>query len=327
MRAATFMLADGVRPSNTERGYVLRRLLRRAAQHSQKIGVAQDQGSESILSRCSVIVMEKYRVAYPELGTEAAHREITEEIWKEEKQFGRTLETGMREFEKMAKDGITAEDAFVLFTTYGFPYEMTLEIAKERGLSFDEHDFKKKMKQHQDLSRAGSEKKFKGGLADASEATTRLHTTHHILLKALQIVLGEHVKQRGSNITQERLRIDFSHGAKMTPEQKSAVEKIVNDTLQEDLPVIRSTMQKEEAETLNAEHEFGAKYPDVVSVYSIGPKDATPENPKFDQAFSIEFCGGPHVTHTKDIRVAGHFKITSEEAVAAGVRRIKGVIV
>ena len=327
MRAATFMLIDGVRPSNTDRGYVLRRLLRRAAQHAQKLGVERDQGSESMLSRCAVIVMEKYRAAYPELGTEAAHADITSEIWKEEKQFGHTLEQGMKEFEKVALTGfVSGAQASTLFTTHGFPFEMTTELAHERGINVDVEGFKAEMKKHQDLSRAGSEKKFKGGLADASEATTRLHTTHHILLKALQMVLGEHVKQRGSNITQERLRIDFSHGAKMTPEQKAEVEKIVNEKIAMDIPVIRSTLPIDDAEKLHAEHEFGAKYPDIVSVYSVGPVGATQDDPRFDEAFSIEFCGGPHVSNTKEIREGGKFKITAEESVAAGIRRIKAVL-
>ena len=326
MRAATFMLADGVRPSNSDRGYVLRRLLRRAAQHAQKLGVPQDQGSESLLNRCALIVIEKYRSAYPELGTEDAHKEITSEIWKEEKQFGHALEQGMKEFDKMAKIELNAEGAFVLFTTYGFPFEMTLELAKERGISVNEGEFKARMKTHQDLSRAGSEKKFKGGLADASKETTRLHTAHHLLLKALQIVLGEHVKQRGSNITAERLRIDFSHGAKLTAQEKAEAERIVNEKIMEQLPVIRSTLPKAEAEKLNAQHEFGAKYPDMVSVYSVGPATATQDDPHFAEAFSIEFCGGPHVSNTQEIRESGTFKIVSEESVAAGIRRIKATL-
>ena len=343
MRAATFIIADGVRPSNTERGYVLRRLLRRAAQHAQKLEVERDQKSESILSRCAVIVMEKYRGAYPELGTEDAHHEITEAIWNEEKQFGRALEEGMKEFEHRAHDNfLSGEDAFLLFTTYGFPFEMTKDIAQERGISVDEDDFRRRMKEHQETSRAGAEHKFKGGLADTSEATTRLHTAHHLLLKALQIVLGAHVKQRGSNITQERLRIDFSHNAKMTREQIAEVERIVNEKIAEELPVIRSTLPREEAEKLGAEHEFGAKYPDIVSVYSVGPKSATLENPQFTSAYSIEFCGGPHVEATGVLagrldpegsspRDKNHpsaiFKIIKEEAVAAGIRRIKAVLV
>ncbi len=323
MRAAVFMLIDGVRPSNTDRGYVLRRLIRRAAQHAQKLEVEKDQRSESILSRASVIVMEKYRSAYPELGTETAHKEITDAIWNEEKQFGRALESGMREFEKMASAGLTAEDAFVLFTTYGFPFEMTMEIAAERNIAINVNEFKARMKAHQDLSRSGSEKKFKGGLADNSEATTRLHTAHHLLLKALQIVLGPHVKQRGSNITQERLRIDFLNDRKMTPEEISEVERIVNLKIQEAIPVERVTLPKDQAETLGAEREFGAKYPDMVSVYFVGPVESNP-NERAKKAFSIEFCGGPHVSNTSEL--IGTFKIQKEESVAAGIRRIKAVL-
>ncbi len=327
MRAATMMLGDGVRPSNTERGYVLRRLIRRAFQHAEKIGVPGDQAGESMLSRCAIIVIEKYKHAYPELEGDDAYKNITKAIWDEEKQFGHTLEKGMKEFEKIAATGhIEASEAYILFTTYGFPFEMTVELAKERGIDVDVEGFKAEMKRHSELSRAGSEQKFKGGLADTSEKTTRLHTTHHLLLKALQMVLGPHVKQRGSNITQDRLRIDFSWGAKMTPDQIAQVEQIVNDRIKEELPVIRSTLPKVEAEALGAEHEFGAKYPDQVSVYSVGPKDATQEAPKFTEAFSIEFCGGPHVQNTREIGESGVFKIQKEEASSAGIRRIKGVL-
>lgn len=340
MRAATFMLGDGVRPSTTERGYVLRRLIRRASQHVQKLGVGYDSKDESLLVRSAISILEKYKQAYPELASEEVYRHVTGEIWKEEKQFARTLEQGMREFGKMAAGKITAEQAYLLFTTYGFPFEMTLELARERGISVDEDGFRLLMDEHKKLSRSGSEQKFKGGLADASEKTTRLHTAHHLLLKALQIVLGSGVKQRGSNITQERLRIDFSYGAKMTTEQLARVEEIVNEKIEEGLPVIRSTIPKEEAEKLGAEHEFGAKYPDVVSVYSVGPKSATESNPRFSEAFSIEFCGGPHVANTSELKSpstsstssqrAGSreatFKIKKEEAVASGVRRIKAVL-
>ncbi len=324
MRAAVFMLAAGVRPSNTDRGYVLRRLLRRAALNAQRLGVEVDKREESMLNRCAVIVIEQYKAAYPELAGEAAYEEITNEIWKEELQFGRTLAHGIKEFERIAHSGVSAEDAYTLFTTYGFPFELTREIASERGLHVDEEGFKALMKEHQDLSRAGSEQKFKGGLADHSAETTRLHTAHHVLLRALQIVLGDHVKQRGSNITAERLRIDFSHDKKMTPEEIVAVERIVNEKIAEELPMVRSTLPREEAEKLGAEHEFGAKYPDIVSVYLLGPKDATAEDPKFSEAFSIEFCGGPHVGNTREL--AGTFKIKKEEAVAAGIRRIKAVL-
>src|SRR3990167_11139862 len=184
-------------------------------------------------------------------------------------QFAHTLARGMKKFEKIAAEGrISGENAALLVTTYGFPYELIAELAKERGLDTDEEVFKAEMRKHQDISRAGSEQKFKGGLADTSEKTTRLHTAHHLLLKALQIVLGEHVKQRGSNITQERLRIDFSHGEKMTKEQVELVERIVNEKIHENLQVIRTEIAREDAEKLGAEHEFGAKYPDKVSVYS-----------------------------------------------------------
>ena len=213
--------------------------------------------------------------------------------------------------------------SFLLFSTYGFPYELTFEIAKERNMPIDEAEFQSEFKKHQELSRTASAGTFKGGLADNSEKTTRLHTAHHLLLKALQIVLGPQVKQRGSNITSERLRMDFSYDGKMTDEQKKEAERIVNEKIAEDLPVIRSELPREEAEKLGAEHEFGQKYPDRVSVYSVGPKGATVENPQFDNAFSIEFCGGPHVTHTGEI---GHFKIMKEEASSAGIRRIRGVV-
>jgi len=323
MRASVFMLEGGVRPANTDRGYVLRRLLRRAAQHAQKIGIEHDQKEESMLSRCAAIIIEKYKQAYSELASEDAYKMITEEIWKEEKQFGRTLVHGMREFEKLAANGhISGAQAMELFTTHGFPFEMTVELAHERGIDVDEEGFKAEMKKHQELSRAGSEQKFKGGLADVSEKTTRLHTAHHLLLKALQMVLGPNVKQRGSNITRERLRIDFSWGAKMTPEQLAQVENIVNQRISEQLPVVRSTLPKAEAETLGAEQEFGVKYPEQVSVYSIGPEGATEVKPRYDEAFSIEFCGGPHVANTSEL---GTFKILKEEAVATGIRRIKAI--
>lgn len=332
VRGAVFMIADGVRPSNTDRGYILRRLIRRAAEHAMKLNVQDGDTDDSMLVRSAIIYVEKFKDAYPELAGEETFQRIKDEIWNEEKQFARTLVAGMKEFEKMTDPKnltspiLSGEAAFTLFSTHGFPIEMTTELAEERNISVDTRAFEELMRKHQDLSRSGSEKKFKGGLADASEATTRLHTTHHVLLKALQIVLGDHVKQRGSNITGERLRIDFSHGQKMTDLEKQEVERIVNEKIQESLPVITSTLARGRAEELHAEHEFGAKYPDVVSVYSIGPKDATVENSQFESAFSIEFCGGPHVSNTAEIQMGGTFKIQKEEAVAAGIRRIKGVL-
>ncbi|OGG77088.1 hypothetical protein A3F56_03000 [Candidatus Kaiserbacteria bacterium RIFCSPHIGHO2_12_FULL_55_13] len=325
MRAAVFMLGDGVRPSNTDRGYILRRLLRRASLHAQKIGISAEKADDSMLVRSATIILEKYDEAYPELAADEVYDMVADEVWKEEVQFGHALVKGMKEFEKTAAVGhISGEQAYVLFTTYGFPFEMTLEIAKERNIDVDEDGFKLEMKKHQELSRAGSEQKFKGGLADHSEKTTQLHTAHHLLLKALQMVLGPQVKQRGSNITSERLRIDFSYGAKMTKEQIAAVEKVVNEKIAEALPVMRSTLPRDEAEVLGAEHEFGAKYPDMVSVYSIGPRGGNEVKPQYERAFSIEFCGGPHVGNTSEL---GTFKVQKEEAVAAGIRRIKAVLV
>ena len=326
IRAAVFMIADGVRPSNTERGYMLRRLIRRAVQHVNKLGLAQSSAEDSMIVRAATLFTEEYRDAYPDLATERVWEDIRGELWKEEQQFWRALDQGLKEFEKMTTGAtaVTGEQAYVLFTTYGFPFEMTRELADERRLSVDEAGYNELMKKHQETSRSGAEHKFKGGLADTSEKTTRLHTAHHLLLKALQIVLGSHVKQRGSNITQERLRIDFAHGAKMTPDEISRVEAIVNEKISESLPVNRTILPKERAEELGAEHEFGAKYPDMVSVYSVGPKDSSVEEPRYDAAFSIEFCGGPHVENTRE--VAGTFKIQKEEAVAAGIRRIKAIL-
>ncbi len=331
MRAATMILGDGVVPSNTDRGYVLRRLIRRAAQHAMKLAAASGQGTDSILNKCAVIVMEKYSRAYPELAGDDAYQHITNEIWKEEKQFAHALEKGMKEFERMAGGSrISGQEAFTLFTTFGFPYEMTIELAAERGIEVDDEEFKRLMKQHQDLSRAGGEQKFRGGLADHAEATVRLHTAHHLLLAALRQILGEHVHQRGSNITQERLRIDFSHPEKMTKEQLTAVEQLVNEKIQEELPVFRTEMAKEKAEQFGAEKEFGAKYADMVNVYTMGPKDATQDDPKFGKNFSIEFCGGPHVQNTRELKGpegGWNFKIQKEESVAQGIRRIKAVLV
>lgn len=321
IRAAAFMLAEGVLPSNTEAGYVLRRLIRRSIREADRLGI-----KDNVLAEVAEGFGAAYALQYPYV---LAHAEIIRnELAKEEEKFRKTLVQGLREFEKLSDKGsITGADAFTLFTTYGFPFELAEEVSKERGISIDQDVFKKAMEHHQNISRAGGAQRFAGGLADHAEQTVRYHTTHHILLKALQIVLGKDVHQRGSNITSERLRIDFSYGAKMTPEQKAEVERLVNEKIAEELPVIRTVMPKDEAEKLSAEHEFGVKYPDMVSVYSVGPKNATEENPHFNEVFSIEFCGGPHVQNTKEIGEGGkQFKIQKEEAVAAGVRRIKGVL-
>jgi alanyl-tRNA synthetase len=320
IKAAVFLIADGIAPDSKDQGYFVRRLLRRA------IFALNKSKGKLTLAGLVPFVVEAYKDHYPELAHQAS--EIVNQITLEESKFNLTIERGAKELARFVGTGsISAQDAYQLVTTYGFPLELILEEAGEKGIKqIDIEGFKELLKKHQDLSRAGSEQKFKGGLADTSEKTTRLHTAHHLLLKALQIVLGPEVHQRGSNITQERLRIDFNYNGKMTDEQKREVERIVNEKIGEDIPMTRSELPKEEAEKLGAEHEFGAKYPDRVSVYSLGPKGATVENPMFAQAYSIEFCGGPHVTHTGELAQSGKFKILKEEAVSAGVRRIKAVL-
>ncbi len=321
MRASSFMLAEGVMPSNSEAGYVLRRLLRRAIRESDRLGI-----HDAVLADVAKGYAEVYADQYPHVL--AGAERIRDEIAKEEEKFRKTLTTGLRELEKLAaKQAITPEDVFTLFTTYGFPIELTEEIANEREIEIDLPAVMELMKKHQETSRAGGAQRFAGGLADHAEQTVRYHTTHHILLKALQMVLGNEVKQRGSNITSERLRIDFASPGKMTDEQKAEVERIVNEVVYQDLPVTRTVMPREEAEKLGAEMEFGVKYPDLVSVYSVGPVHATEATPDIPNAFSLEFCGGPHVTNTKEIHEGDRkFRIAKEEAVASGVRRIKAVL-
>ncbi len=335
VKAAVFLIADGIKPEHKDQGYFVRRLLRRSVLFLNKLESDKNfTDGFTPLAALALPVIDAYKTQYPELTAQKA--EVEHQITEEETRFRIALARGVKELERFVGQGaLSAQDAYQLVTTYGFPLELVIEEAGERGIKqIDMEGFKELLKQHQDLSRAGSEQKFKGGLADTSEATTRLHTAHHLLLKALQTVLGPHVKQRGSNITQERLRIDFSHGEKMTDEQKAEVERIVNEKIKEDLPMIRSEMAKDDAEKLGAEHEFGAKYPDRVSVYSLGPKEATEANPMHAQAFSIEFCGGPHVTHTGELAISNDpatplgakFKILKEEAVSAGVRRIRAVL-
>ncbi len=332
MRSASVFIASGIRPSNTEQGYILRRLIRRTLREADKLGI-----KEAVLAEVAEGFGVAYAGAYPFVYE--AREIIRGELAKEEGRFRKTLSLGLRELEKLsAKGSLSGEDAFLLFSTYGFPLELSREIANERGLEIGNFGFREEMRKHQELSREGAAQKFTGGLADHQEQTIRYHTAHHLLLKALQTVLGPDVHQRGSNITSERLRLDFSYGEKMTPAQKERVETIVNEKIAEKLPVIRTVMKKEDAEKLGAEHEFGATYPEQVSVYSIGPKDATGSNPKFTEAFSIEFCGGPHAENTGDLAgVRGPdgsdrkdqktvFKIQKEEASAAGVRRIKAVL-
>lgn len=321
VRGVVFMLSEGVISSNTDRGYILRRILRRAIRSGDALGVPGRSFAEF-----SEPVIQSYGSIYENVRT---HREdIKRQIAEEEQKFREALKRAMPEFEKIAKGKdakhlISGEEAFRLHATYGLPPDYIEELAEATGTAVVKESFKAEMAKHRELSRIAAAGKFKGGLADASYETTRLHTAHHLLLRALQIVLGDHVKQRGSNITSERLRIDFLHGEKMTEEQKKEAERIVNEKIAEDLPVIRSEMALEEAEKLGAEHEFGQKYPAKVSVYSVGPKGATFENPDFERAFSIEFCGGPHVLRTGEI---GKFKILKEESIAAGIRRIRGAV-
>ncbi len=319
LRGSIFLIGDGILPSNKGQGYMLRKLLRRAALFSEALTPPAGWLDAMIATVCAY-----YRAQYPDL--EAKRAEIAKAVTDEFRKFNATVKEGLKEFEKRAAGGaVTGRDAFDLYQSYGFPWELTEEIATERGIAVDRAEFEAEFTKHRDLSRTASAGTFKGGLADTSAETTRLHTTHHLLLKALQLVLGPQVKQRGSNITAERLRLDFSYdGGKMTDAQKVDVERIVNERIREDLPVTRSEMPREEAERLGAEHEFGAKYPERVSVYSVGPKGATVADPRFAEAFSIEFCGGPHVTHTGEI--GGTFRIAKEEAVSAGIRRIRGVI-
>ena len=321
IRSATFLIADGVAPTKGYRGYIVRNLLRRAVRFSDQLKIPAGNFSQ-IANAC----IETYKVFYPNL--EENKKFIFSSVSREENEFRKILAregTKLKQYvQKAVFTGTLDPDiVFEFVTTHGVPLDYIKDEAKNFGVKIDEGAFQESFRKHQEISRAGVEQTFKGGLADHSETTTRLHTAHHLLLKALQIVLGPQVKQRGSNITSERLRMDFSYDGKMTDEQKKEVERIVNEKIADDLPIVRSELPREEAEKLGAEHEFGQKYPDRVSVYSVGPKGATMEHPQFDKAFSIEFCGGPHVTHTSEI---GHFKILKEEASSAGIRRIRGVI-
>lgn len=310
LRASIFMIIDGVRPSNVEQGYVLRRLLRRVIRHMRKVEI--DPSEISTLVEKFVEIMAEM---YPEVP---ANKDTIIEVIKEEKdKFVKTLEHGEKEFIKNAektkaegKEKLDGEVVFRLYDTFGFPPEMTAELAEEKDLKIDMKEFEELFKKHQEISRAGSEAKFKGGLADHSEKTTAYHTATHLLHKALQIVLGEHATQKGSNITAERLRFDFMNPQKLTPEELKRVEDIVNEQIQRDLPVTCEEMSLEDAQKSGATGLFANKYGDKVKVYTIGD-------------FSKEICGGPHVDRTGKL---GHFKIIKEEAVSAGVRRIKAIL-
>ncbi len=306
LRSAVFLISDGVVPGNKDQGYVLRRLIRRAVFKMKFI-----ESHTVLTTNVLKYFINKYSGIYPNLS----QVDIPSVFALEEEKFLNTLQEGKKEFEK-------GEDPFVLFTTYGFPIELTLELAKEKGQVIDMEDFNTKMAEHQKLSQTASAGMFKGGLANHNEKTIRLHTAHHLLLAALQQVLGKEVKQRGSNITEERLRIDFAFDRKMTDEEKQKAETLVNDWIAADLEVVRREMPRDEAEKIGAEMEFGAKYPDMVSVYMILDKN--------NQPISKEFCGGPHVARTSELALnkVGErpFKIQKEEASSQGVRRIKAVL-
>jgi len=299
LRTALFMVADGVIPSNKDRGYILRRLIRRTVVRSLKL-----QFPPNLTKDILDIFLEKYKNIYQNIGLENNIDVILNEIEK----FKKTVEDGIKEFEK-------GTDPFLLATTYGFPIELTEELSKEKGIVIDREKFDREMKEHQEKSRTAGAGMFKGGLANTSDITIKLHTAHHLLLKALQEVLGSTVHQKGSNITEERLRIDFSFDRKMTDEEKQKVEDRVNEIINKNYKVVRREMPFSEAEKIGAEMEFGAKYPEVVSVYFVEDENGN--------VFSKEFCGGPHVEHTG---VIGKFKIQKEEASSQGVRRIKAVI-
>ena len=304
IRASTFLIADGVLPSNTDRGYILRRLIRRAYRYL----IALD-ALKYAMSEIAKVVIENYKDPYSELGTKAD--EIVAALNREEDLFSRTLENGL----KMAKKFIDANDltpvnVFHLYATYGFPFEFTTELATEHGLTTDKAEFDKLFSAHQAESRAGAEQKFKGGLADNSTETTRLHTAAHLAHAALRKVLGDNVYQRGANITAERLRFDFSFDRKMTPEEIAEVEKLVNEAIDAKLPMNKSEMSVDAAHAAGAIGIFDDKYESLVSVYEV-------------PGVSKEICGGPHVENTGEL---GKFKIQKEESSAAGIRRIKAVL-
>jgi alanyl-tRNA synthetase len=333
IKAAVFLIADGIAPSNTDRGYVLRKLIRRAVRHSDTLGLSSD-----VIAVVDVI-QQKYADVYPNVALGENRSRVQSVIQGEERKFRETLKHGLKEFEKLAakelseskRNRISARDAFALFSSYGFPIELTVELAKERGVAVDVAGFEAEFKRHQDLSRAGAEHKFKGGLADADDPMVlRYHTATHLLHQALHDVLGEDTgDQKGSNVTAERLRFDFT-GQKLTDEQKRRVEDIVNEKIAEKLPMSQIILAKSEALQTGARHFFGEKYGDQVSIYFIGRVSGSAPT-RFDlaNAYSKEFCGGPHVKNTAEL--AGpegkwKFRIQKEEAVSQGIRRIKAVL-
>ncbi|CDA31093.1 alanine--tRNA ligase [Clostridium sp. CAG:492] len=312
IRAIVILSGDdaGIKPSNTDQGYILRRLIRRMIRYAKKLDIDINSNWEQELAK---VVIDEYKPYYKEL--ERNENSILEVLANEKNKFNKTLEKGLREFEKLTRNiegtEISKDIAFKLYDTYGFPIELTEELAKEQGLTVDIEGFKKKFEEHQALSRKGAEQKFKGGLASTGEMETKYHTATHLLNAALKKVLGSHVHQKGSNITAERMRFDFSHDSKMTQEEKQQTEDLVNEYIKMAIPVEKLEMPKEEAIKMGAECEFIERYPDIVTVYKIGD-------------VSTEICGGPHVSNTSEL---GKFKIKKEESSSAGVRRIKAVLI
>lgn len=311
IRTAVFISSDpaSIKPSNTDQGYILRRLIRRAIRHAKKLEIDLNSNWEEKIAN---VIIEEYKNYYPEVIN---NKDVVLEVLKTEKiKFGRTLEKGLKEFEKMTSNlsekKLNKDLAFKLYDTYGFPIELTKELADELNIEVDVDGFKEKFKAHQELSRKGMGTKFKGGLASTSDINIKYHTATHLLNAALKQVLGSHVHQKGSNITEERMRFDFSHDSKMTPEQIKQTEDLVNKYIEMGLTVTKKEMSKEEAIESGAECMFIDKYPDIVTVYFIGD-------------VSKELCEGPHVNNTNEL---GHFKITKEEASSAGVRRIKAIL-
>ncbi len=310
LRSSMMIICDGGRPSNLDRGYILRRLIRRMIRHMNKLQIDLNE-----LTNLIDLDIDVLKDMYPDL--EKNKEQIRQVLLEEKDKFVKTLAHGEREFEKevkklkeQGKDKIEGKVVFRLYDTYGFPPEVTGDLAKENDMTIDMDGFKELFKEHQEKSRAGSEQKFKGGLASTGEMETKYHTATHLLNAALKQVLGCHVHQRGSNITAERLRFDFSHNAKMTDEEKKATEDLINKWIEEAIPVEHFEMKKEEAIAQGAEAMFIEKYGDIVSVYKIGD-------------VSLELCGGPHVSNTSEL---GHFKIKKEESSSSGVRRIKAIL-
>ena len=308
------MLADGVLPSNKLQGYVLRRLVRRALLHGRSLGLA---GDWKYVGQLVTPVAQIYEDAYPEVVTKA--QEIKLLLEEEAYRFGKSLEKGLKKIEKIEK--LDGTQAFKLYESFGFPWEMTEEIARSRGQVVEKGEFAKAFKTHQDKSRTAARGMFKGGLADHSEEVVKLHTATHLLHQALRIILGNHVQQKGSNITAERLRFDFSHPSKLSEEEIKKIENLINEQIKKDLPVSFKITTYTDAIKDGALAFFGERYPEKVKVYSVGNPSAS--SGSRNSVFSREICGGPHVEHTG---ILGRFKIMKEEALGAGTRRIYATV-